>query len=226
MASQPQSGNGIGCALAERSMPPQPATSDRMVHGEIAALIPRLTRYARSLTHDRIAADDLVQESVSRALAKIHLWRAGTDLRAWLFTIMHHQYVDELRRAAREVPLGARDRPLDPEQGQRLEFRDLVGAIDALPSEQRTAIMLVAVEEMRYDEAALALGVPLGTVRSRVSRGRNTLRRLTDRPPRDAATGPAKLQARPRNRRSCPVARTENPLCRSQLGAASGRCCS
>jgi RNA polymerase sigma factor (sigma-70 family) len=218
MASQLQNGNRADCGIAERSMPPQSETIDWRVHGEIEALIPRLTRYARSLTHDLVAADDLVQESVSRGLQKIHLWHAGTDLRAWLFTIMHHQYVDEVRRAAREVPLGDRDQPLDPQQPKHLEFLDLVGAIEALPSEQRSAIMLVAVEEMRYDEAALVLGVPLGTVRSRVSRGRNALRQLTDRLPRDGSGGRAKLGARLRSRRSRGVGTTENPSRGSRLG--------
>jgi RNA polymerase sigma-70 factor, ECF subfamily len=218
MALQPQNGYRAGCAIADRSMPPQPRTIDRRVHGQIEALIPRLTRYARSLTHDPAAADDLVQESVSRGLEKIHLWHAGTDLRAWLFTIMHHHYVDEVRRAAREnkVPLGECDRPLEPQQGLRLEFRDLVRAIDALPSEQRSAIMLVAVDEMRYDEAASALGLPLGTVRSRVSRGRDTLRRLTDRLPSDGGAGPANPQATSRNPRSSHVERMEKRLRRGQ----------
>ena len=153
------------------------------LYREIEMLIPRLTRYAVSLTHDRVDAEDLVQEALSRALAKIHLWRLGTDLRAWLFTIMHHQYISEMRRAARERKLapGNPDQSIEPDQGKRLEFRDLVRAFDALPSQQRSALMLVAVDEMRYDEAALALNLPLGTVRSRVSRGRNALRRLTDR---------------------------------------------
>ena len=94
--------------------------------------------------------------------------------------------------AQREVPLGERDQPLDPQQPKRLEVLDLAGAIEALPRERKAAIMLIAVEEMRYDEAALVLGVPLGTVRSRVSRGRNTLRRLTDRLPCGGAGAPAK----------------------------------
>ena len=175
--------NSTAWSVAERSMPRHPATIDRQAHEEIEALIPRLTRYGRSLTHDLVAADDLVQESLSRALEKIHLWRPGTDLRAWLFTIMHHQHVNEMRRVMREknVPLGDRDQALDPHQGRRLEFRDLARAFEALSSEQRSAILLVAVDQMQYDEAAALLNLPLGTVRSRVSRGRDTLRRLTDR---------------------------------------------
>ncbi|HEY3908525.1 MAG TPA: RNA polymerase sigma factor [Stellaceae bacterium] len=166
----------------QRSTAETSAVGSHLYH-EIETLIPHLTRYAVSLTHDRVDAEDLVQEALSRALAKIHLWRLGTDLRAWLFTIMHHEYVSEMRRAARERELapGNPGQSLEPDQGKRLEFRDLVRAFDALPSPQRSALMLVAVDEMRYDEAALALNLPLGTVRSQVSRGRNVLRRLTDR---------------------------------------------
>lgn len=207
MALPLQNDNATACAVAERSMPRHPATIDRRVHGEMEALIPRLRRYARSLTHDLVAADDLVQEALSRALDKIHLWRPETDLRAWLFTIMHHQHVNEMRRAAREknVPLGDRDQALEPHQGQRLEFRDLARAFDALSSEQRSAIMLVAVDQMQYDEAASILNLPIGTVRSRVSRGRDTLRRLTDRLPRDNSVSQAKYRAMSRNHTPCRV---------------------
>jgi RNA polymerase sigma-70 factor (ECF subfamily) len=207
MTSQLQNGNGTACAVAERSMPRHPATVDRQVHDEIAALIPRLTRYGRSLTHDLVAADDLAQGSLSRALEKIHLWRPGTDLRAWLFTIMHHQHVNEMRRVAREknVPLGDLDQALEPHQGRHLEFRDLVRAVDALPSEQRSAIMLVAVDQVQYNEAASLLNLPVGTVRSRVSRGRDTLRQLTDRAPRDGSVSRTKHRAVSGNRTCCQV---------------------
>lgn len=197
MASQLQDRNCADCAVAKRSTPPEPGTIDGRLSRQIEALIPRLTRYARSLTHDLVAADDLVQESLSRALAKLHLWHPGTDLRAWLFTIMHHQYINELRRVARErnVPLGEHDRRVEPDQAMRLEFRDLARAIDALSSEQRSAIMLVAVNEMQYAEAASVLNLALGTVRSRVSRGRDTLRRLTGRRPADIAGNRAEIAA-------------------------------
>jgi RNA polymerase sigma-70 factor (ECF subfamily) len=192
------------CRTGEQPRATERSAVEPRLYREIEALMPRLTRYARSLTHDLVDAEDLVQESLSRALAKIHLWRPGTDLRAWLFTIMYHQYVSEMRRAARknQLPLGDRDQPIEPHQGKRLEFRDLARAFDALPSEQRSAIMLVAVDEMRYDEAASILNLPLGTVRSRVSRGRDTLRRLTDRMSHESAAGPTKFQAISRNRGS------------------------
>jgi RNA polymerase sigma-70 factor, ECF subfamily len=148
----------------------------------IEAEIPRLRRYARALTRDATSADDLVQDCLTRALAKQHLWREGTDLRAWLFTILHNQYVNHVRRSIREgaaIELkGAEFSPRTPIQGQRLELRDLERAIAKLPKEQCAVILLVGLEGMRYEEVAEVLGVPVGTVRSRLSRGREALRRL------------------------------------------------
>src|SRR5271165_2090028 len=101
--------------------PPEPAEIGKVepspaLYREIEAQLPRLTRYARSLTHDPVDAEDLVQEVLSRALAKIDLWRPGSDLRAWLFTIMHHQFVNERRRASRQkkLALGDRDQSCAP----------------------------------------------------------------------------------------------------------------
>ena len=150
---------------------------------EIEAEIPRLRRYARALTRDNSAADDLVQDCLTRALGKLHLWQRGTDLRAWLFTILHNQYVNYVRRSVREgAAVGLTDsEPLltrAPPQGQRLELRDLERAIARLPDEQRSAILLVGLEGMRYEEVAAILDVPVGTVRSRLSRGRDALRKL------------------------------------------------
>jgi len=151
---------------------------------EIEAEIPRLRRYARALTRDLISADDLAQECLTRALSKLHLWQQGTDLRAWLFTILHNQYINHVRRTAREgTAIGLSERePLlarAPQQGSRLELRDLERAIAKLPRTQRSVILLVGLEGMSYGEVATALGVPVGTIRSRLSRGREALRRLT-----------------------------------------------
>jgi RNA polymerase sigma-70 factor (ECF subfamily) len=153
------------------------------IHRSIEAEIPRLRRYARALTRDVTAADDLVQDCLARALGKLHLWQAGTDLRAWLFTILHNQYVNQVRRSVREgaaVGLSETEPLLTraPHQGKRLELRDLERAIAKLPEEQRTVILLVGLEGMRYEEVAEVLDVPVGTVRSRLSRGREALRRL------------------------------------------------
>jgi RNA polymerase sigma factor (sigma-70 family) len=150
---------------------------------KIEAEIPRLRRYARALTRDAVAADDLVQDCLVRGLAKQHLWREGTDLRAWLFTILHNQYVNQVRRAVREgtaVAINETEPSLTraADQGRTLELRDLDRGLARLPEEQRTVILLVGLEGMRYEAVAEIIGVPVGTVRSRLSRGREALRRL------------------------------------------------
>jgi RNA polymerase sigma-70 factor (ECF subfamily) len=145
--------------------------------------IPRLRRYARALTRDTALADDLVQNCLVRALAKQHLWQAGTDLRAWLFTILHNQHVNDVRRSVREgvaVPVedAAGMLTVSDKAEVSLQLRDLDRAIAELPDEQRQVILLVGLEGMRYDEAAAVLDIPIGTVRSRLSRGRESLREL------------------------------------------------
>src|SRR6185312_11732531 len=147
--------------------------------------IPRLRRYARALTRDAVRADDLVQSCLMRALAKSHLWQPGTDLRAWLFTILHNQHVNDVRRAVREgvnVPVedAAPLLTVRSTQGASLQLRDLDRALARLPEEQRQVLLLVGLEGMRYEDVAMVLNVPVGTVRSRLSRGRDMLRRLMD----------------------------------------------
>ena len=144
--------------------------------------IPRLRRYARALTRDLSRADDLVQSCLTRAIAKQHLWQAGTDLRAWLFTIMHNQHVNDVRHGVREgISVEVAEAPELTVQSNAiptLELRDLERALTKLPHEHREVILLVGLEGMRYDQVAEILNVPIGTVRSRLSRGRNELRRL------------------------------------------------
>jgi RNA polymerase sigma-70 factor (ECF subfamily) len=144
--------------------------------------IPRLRRYARALTRDVTRADDLVQSCLVRAIAKQHLWERGTNLRAWLFTILHNQHVNDVRRAAREgntVELGeAPQLTVQSNAMPSLELRDLERALGELATEQREVILLVGLEGMAYEEVATVLNVPVGTVRSRLSRGRDQLRRL------------------------------------------------
>jgi RNA polymerase sigma-70 factor, ECF subfamily len=136
----------------------------------------------------------------------VHLWQKGTDLRAWLFTILHNQYVNHVRRAVREgSAVGLSDsEPLltsAPNQGKRLELRDLERAIAKLPEEQRSVLLLVGLEGMRYEEVASVLDVPVGTIRSRLSRGREMLRQLMGMAPERPEPGrPAAL------RRVAPVA--------------------
>jgi RNA polymerase sigma-70 factor (ECF subfamily) len=153
----------------------------QLLQGEI----PRLRRYARALTRDAARADDLVQSCLVRAIAKEHLWEPGTDLRAWLFTILHNQNVNEVRRSVREgVAVAVEDvapvLTMAPRVGDTLQLRDLERAITLLPEEQRQVILLVGLEGMRYEEVAVVLDIPIGTVRSRLSRGRDMLRRLMD----------------------------------------------
>ena len=149
----------------------------------VEAQIPRLRRYARALTGDVRRADDLVQSCLLRAVAKQHLWQPGTDLRAWLFTILHNQYVNDVRRSAREganVQIDDVASTLSTQSNafDSVQLRDLETAIAKLPPEQRQVILLVGLEGLPYEEVASILQVPIGTVRSRLSRGRDNLRRL------------------------------------------------
>jgi RNA polymerase sigma-70 factor (ECF subfamily) len=155
-------------------------------HARLEEQIPRLRRYARALTRDTNRADDLVQDTLVRALAKQHLYQPDTNLRAWLFTLMHNQHVNDIRRARREgnnIDVDETASMLvattDPTGSRQLH--ELERGLAALPPEQRAAILLVGLEGLRYDEAAEILAVPIGTVRSRLSRGRDALRKLLDR---------------------------------------------
>jgi len=152
----------------------------------IVELIPRLRRYARALAGDRIAADDLVQDTLERAWSKLHLYRRGTDLRAWLFTVMHNVYVNQLRamRPAAQFDEEMPELAL-PARTDTLELRDLDAAIRRLPPDQREVLLLVALEEMSYDEAAGTLGIPIGTVMSRLARAREKLRSMLSGLPPD-----------------------------------------
>jgi RNA polymerase sigma-70 factor, ECF subfamily len=156
-------------------------------HGLVEREIPRLRRYARALTRSADRADDLVQETLLRAISKSHLWQTGTDIRAWLFTIMHNHYVNMVRRAMREettVDIEQMSSTLvavtDPTAASQL--RELEHSLARLPGEQREVILLVGLEGMSYETAAKVLSVPVGTVRSRLSRGRDALRRLMGLP--------------------------------------------
>jgi len=173
------------------------------IHRDIEAEIPRLRRYARALVRDVGAADDLVQDCLARALSRLHLWQEGTNLRAWLFTILHNQHVNHVReriRAGRTVELSEAESLLSQpaNQERRLELHDLERALARLPEEQRAVILLVGLEGMRYQHASAVLGIPTGTVRSRLSRGRDALRRLMDGGPGLCAEGAAP-EALPRN---------------------------
>jgi RNA polymerase sigma-70 factor (ECF subfamily) len=156
---------------------------------ELVAAIPRMRRYARVLTGDPAGADDLVQDALGRAWEKRALWQAGTDLRAWLFTIMHNVWVNQralARREAGNVSLDAEggesdaawQLPVRGNQLERVELMQVLQQVGRLPAEQREVLLLAAVEELRYEEIAAVLAIPVGTVMSRLSRARERLRRM------------------------------------------------
>lgn len=146
----------------------------------LVELIPRLRRYARALAGDRASADDLVQDTLERAWTKLHLYRRGTDLRAWLFTVMHNVHVNRVRSARATDPLEEEMPELAQRasQGDSLVVRDLDRAIIRLPEEQRAVLLLVTLEDMSYEDVARTLGIPIGTVMSRLSRAREKMRAM------------------------------------------------
>ena len=153
---------------------------------QIAEQIPSLRRYARALTGNAWAADDLVQDTLERACGKWRLWRVGSDLRAWLFTVMHNIFASQRRRTPPPqsvVPLDHAEHEL---HGAVDPGRDLGTGLDLqrclmqLPEEQRAVLLLVTLEDLSYAEVAKVLGIPAGTVMSRLSRARARLHELMD----------------------------------------------
>ena len=152
---------------------------------ELEAVVPRLRRYARALTGTREAADDLTQDALERAWQKRALWQPGTDLRAWMFTIMHNVFVNGTRKARPAVSLD--DLAVEdnrPATGTSVEtgvvLGELAQSLALLPAEQREVLLLVGLEQLSYSEASEVLGVPIGTVMSRLSRARERLRLLLE----------------------------------------------
>src|SRR5438552_396327 len=161
---------------------------------QIEAHIPGLRRFARQLLRgDPERADDLVQDTLERALSRWHLRRNDGDMHGWLYTILYHRFLTDLHREKRRNAHHgstdmAVDRPeVEGEQEAALVHRDLLRAFAELPEEQRSVLFLVTVEDLSYGEAARILGVPIGTVMSRLSRGRDFLRRLRRRRRLDCA---------------------------------------
>ena len=152
-------------------------------HRLLEQQIPRLRRYARALTRNRDRADDLVQDTLSRALEKEQFWQTGTNLGAWLFTIMHNQNVNNVRRDARgsaavDIERLSTTLPATTDPSASRKMVELDRALARLPLGQQQVILLVGLEGMSYEETSRILGIPVGTVRSRLSRGRDTLREL------------------------------------------------
>ena len=157
----------------------------------VEPLVPALRRYAWALVRDREAADDLVQDCLERAVSRWHRRRQDGDLRAWLFAILHNLFIDGLRTRRRQgLRVGMEVLAAMPAPGQdqesRLAIRDILNCLAMLPADQQAVILLVGVEDLTYDQAARVLGVPIGTVMSRLSRGRERLRALLDAAPSPA----------------------------------------
>jgi len=151
---------------------------------EIEATIPALRRYARALLRDREGADDLVQDCLERAVAKRHSWRRDGPVQAWMFRILLNCHRDSLRRTPRHL-VAVDDLHTEPShpapQDAHMALAEVQTAIAALPDDQRAALLLVALEGMTFDEAAAALGIPKGTLMSRLGRARDRLRTMTGR---------------------------------------------
>ena len=152
---------------------------------QLLGAIPRLRRYARSLVFDASAADDLVQTTLERALAHWHQFDQRRDILVWTLSIAHNAFMDERRREKRMtmVEHGEGADPLDalPAVGHDIGLRmDLIAALARLPVEQRQPLLLVTLEQLSYAECAEVLRIPVGTVMSRISRGRSALRELLD----------------------------------------------
>ncbi len=164
---------------------------------QLLVWVPRLRRYARALVGNRDDADDLVQDTLERAWTRAELWHGVGDMRAWLFGIMHNLHVDGVRRRrVQMVSLDDDPPPSEPSAagaaasaGSRLAVLELQAALERLPIEQREILLLVALEDMAYADVAKLLGIPIGTVMSRLSRARERLRTLMDDRP-----GPTRLK--------------------------------
>jgi RNA polymerase sigma-70 factor (ECF subfamily) len=150
-----------------------------MVTDDMVALVPQLHTFARSLCRDGVRADDLVQEALMRAIDNVERFKPGTNLKAWLFTIVRNEHYSQLRR--RKFEAQGMDTELLPEPSVapdhdgKLELRDLNRALAVLSPGQRTALILVSVSGFSYEEAAAICGCAVGTIKSRVARARETL---------------------------------------------------
>jgi RNA polymerase sigma-70 factor (ECF subfamily) len=161
--------------------------------------IPALRRYARSLTGDAWAADDLVQDTLERACSKWRLWMAGSHLRAWLFTVMHNLFINQVRQSQRQaaghtVDIDDVAHELEAPNGNAGQSLDLQRCLLRLPPDQRAVLLLVSVEDMSYADVARITGVPMGTVMSRLSRARVRLQELMDAPAKLPEAQPSPLR--------------------------------
>lgn len=162
------------------------STQDSDLEWAITLEIPHLRRYARSLTRDTDLADDIVQSALEVALRKRSSWKRTGSVRSWMFSVLHRTFLDHQRATRRRrhwTGLFQSERQDEVEASPQeawVERTSILEALGRLPEEQRAVILLVAVEGFGYDDVARILNVPVGTVRSRLSRGRETLTQLWD----------------------------------------------
>lgn len=182
---------GVTCTLrvSEKSM-----TAN--FRDELVSLLPRLRAFALTLTNDLHEADDLVQQSCEKALRKQNQWQPGTRLDSWMYRIIQNQHIDTLRgrkRRGEQAPEAALTMLADPSSSDRAEHENMLTklskVIEQLPSEQRSVMMLVAVEEYSYSEAAQILNIPAGTVMSRLARARRKIISMLEEPPITTVVG-------------------------------------
>ncbi len=157
------------------------SSDDHDFHEQLKAILPRLRVYALSLTRDRDAADDLVHDTVVKALTGRHSFEPGTNLSAWVFRIQRNEFISGLRRMRPSVPVDsaiAESLSHQPHQESRLVMREFMSAFGKLASTQREALLLAVLEGQSYEVIAAHTGVSVGTVKSRISRARDMLERL------------------------------------------------
>ena len=163
----------------------RPASDNANITSILISHIPTLRNYARSLVRNRTDADDLVQDSLVRALSRMDLFIPGTNLRGWLLAILHNVFIDGTRKTklTREfvtaITWMGENNVTRPNQLKRIELRDMDRALAALPATQRSTLFSIALDGLNYEETAKASGIPVGTVRSRLSRGRSSLKVMT-----------------------------------------------
>ena len=163
-----------------------PAAGDRnrgYADETIMAQLPVLKKYALKLTKSAHLAEDLVQDCLARALSRRHLFNSNANIRPWLFTVMHNLHVSSCRQSGVRLAFAKSQIAMSSEgrEGAQEHVTDLgrvFRAVNTLPSEQRDVVVLVAIQELSYQEAAKALGIPIGTVMSRLARGREKIRTL------------------------------------------------
>jgi RNA polymerase sigma-70 factor (ECF subfamily) len=182
-----------------------------MVADDMIALMPQMHNFARSLCRDAVRAADLVQEALLRAFSNIERFQPGTNLKAWLFTILRNEHYSQLRRQKFEA-VGVDTSTLPepsvlPDHDGELELRELHNALSTLPTGQRTALLLVSASGLSYEEAAGICGCAVGTIKSRVARAREMLVKMLDgRAPRRTQR-PAQPRRRAASRESAVSAR-------------------